>query len=104
MKPAHEPTVGCPACGHVLTPLRVADVTIDACRGGCEGIWFDAAELLRFDEQHEPFLPARRIALYRPGVSNPQRTGRRSRDVHTVVVDGGGGPSILDRLSRSDGK
>jgi hypothetical protein len=31
----------------------VGAVTVDACAGGCGGIWFDAFELKKVDEEHE---------------------------------------------------
>lgn len=31
----------------------IGGVTVDACEGGCAGIWFDAFELPRVDDQHE---------------------------------------------------
>jgi hypothetical protein len=43
----------CPACGHVLTESQVGSVTVDICQGGCGGIWFDAFELKKVDEEHE---------------------------------------------------
>lgn len=43
----------CPACYNELTVLRVGNLTVDACHGGCGGIWFDAFELQRADEPHE---------------------------------------------------
>jgi Zn-finger nucleic acid-binding protein len=43
----------CPACGNVLQKMTVEDVSVDVCRGGCGGIWFDAHELRKFDEPHE---------------------------------------------------
>jgi Zn-finger nucleic acid-binding protein len=38
----------CPACHAELTPATLAGVTLDACQGGCAGIWFDRGEL-KFD-------------------------------------------------------
>lgn len=43
----------CPACSHPLTPLSVGDLTVDACEGGCGGIWFDHYELRKVDEPSE---------------------------------------------------
>lgn len=43
----------CPACFNKLTEVQVGAVTVDVCRGGCGGIWFDAFELERVDEQNE---------------------------------------------------
>ena len=43
----------CPACGNPLQEMTVSDVTVDVCKGGCGGIWFDQFELKKFDEPHE---------------------------------------------------
>jgi Zn-finger nucleic acid-binding protein len=42
----------CPACHAELTPTTLAGVTLDACQGGCAGIWFDRGEL-KFDPPAE---------------------------------------------------
>ena len=39
----------CPACGHLLKKIHVNAVEVDACHGGCGGLWFDNFELKRFD-------------------------------------------------------
>jgi len=43
----------CPACGRTLRPMTVGELTVDACQGGCGGIWFDNFELKKVDERHE---------------------------------------------------
>ena len=43
----------CPACAAPLTALNVEGLTVDACRTGCGGIWFDNFELARVDQAHE---------------------------------------------------
>jgi len=43
----------CPACGNELEEVTAGDVTVDICKGGCGGIWFDWFELKKFDEPHE---------------------------------------------------
>ncbi|HMP83884.1 MAG TPA: zf-TFIIB domain-containing protein [Verrucomicrobiota bacterium] len=43
----------CPACDHELTEMKFGGVTVDACNGGCAGIWFDAFELQKVDEHKE---------------------------------------------------
>ena len=43
----------CPACQNTLTTQDVAGITVDVCRDGCGGIWFDHFELSKVDEQHE---------------------------------------------------
>ncbi len=44
----------CPACDRELSPRDLESVTVDVCDGGCGGIWLDAFELARVDEE----LPA----------------------------------------------
>jgi len=43
----------CPACSNQLQEMTVGDVTVDVCRGGCGGIWFDSFEFKKFDEPNE---------------------------------------------------
>lgn len=43
----------CPACLNELTQVQVGNLVVDACKGGCGGIWFDAFELQKVDEEHE---------------------------------------------------
>lgn len=43
----------CPACSNPLQQMTVSDVTVDVCKGGCGGIWFDNFEIKKFDEPHE---------------------------------------------------
>jgi Zn-finger nucleic acid-binding protein len=43
----------CPACDRELTGIQVGAVLVDVCQGGCGGIWFDAFELKKVDEEHE---------------------------------------------------
>ncbi|MNR85300.1 hypothetical protein D3C72_161260 [compost metagenome] len=45
--------LNCPACGHGLTPVTSDAITVDACVGGCGGLWFDQFELKKVDEAHE---------------------------------------------------
>ena len=45
--------MNCPVCPSELTPVEVGDVTVDACLGGCGGIWFDLFELQKLDEPHD---------------------------------------------------
>ena len=43
----------CPVCGNELTQMTAGEVTVDACAGGCGGIWFDRYELMKVDESQE---------------------------------------------------
>lgn len=42
----------CPACFSQLSSLQVGSLVVDVCHG-CGGIWFDAFELQRVDEEQE---------------------------------------------------
>jgi len=33
--------------------MRIGDIAVDVCDGGCGGIWFDRFELMKVDEPHE---------------------------------------------------
>ena len=43
----------CPACFNQLSELKVGECVVDVCRGGCGGIWFDAFELQKVDQESE---------------------------------------------------
>jgi len=43
----------CPACFNSLSSTTIGKLTVDVCRGGCGGIWFDAFELQQVDEPQE---------------------------------------------------
>jgi len=45
--------MNCPACSNQLTQTSVASVTLDICKDGCGGLWFDNFELKKFDEPSE---------------------------------------------------
>ena len=43
----------CPACGNNMTPVQAGGITVDVCKEGCGGMWFDQLELKRLDEPGE---------------------------------------------------
>lgn len=43
----------CPACFHLLSEIKIGSLRVDACRGGCGGIWFDIFELQQVDDPDE---------------------------------------------------
>src|SRR3989449_10698542 len=43
-------TMNCPACGTAMTEIAVSDVKIQACKGGCGGLWFDEWTLRKVDQ------------------------------------------------------
>lgn len=52
--PPRSAIMRCPRCGSTLRPTEAGDVTVDVCASGCGGLWFDAFELEKLDEPHEP--------------------------------------------------
>ena len=42
----------CPACSQQLFRTNVGAITLDYCKEGCGGIWFDANELEQFDGEN----------------------------------------------------
>ena len=59
--PAYDNGVpmNCPACGHSLQPVQINGMSVNACRSGCAGAWFDQADVKRIahptDEEAEYF-------------------------------------------------
>ena len=45
--------MNCPACTRTLSSISVGDLRVDACAGGCGGLWFDQLELKKVDEPLE---------------------------------------------------
>jgi Zn-finger nucleic acid-binding protein len=48
-----KPMIKCPACFNELTTTQVGTINVDVCQGGCGGIWLDAFELQKVDEEDE---------------------------------------------------
>ena len=43
----------CPACQRSLKEIKIGNLAVDVCDGGCGGAWFDNFELKQVDEPHE---------------------------------------------------
>ena len=76
----------CPACGRELTTVSAAGVTLDACRGGCGGVWFDRGELKRFDEPSETATSELLDIPRDPSVSYDPSARRRCPHCDDVVM------------------
>jgi Zn-finger nucleic acid-binding protein len=63
----------CPACFNELTEIQAGGILVDVCQGGCGGIWFDAFELQRVDEQHEAGTPLLEVRRGERVVVDPSR-------------------------------
>lgn len=81
--------VPCPACGHMMTAMQLAEVIFDRC-GQCGGLWLDADEELP-EGPHGALSAAGGLLLY--ALSLPERTVRT-----TVGLAGGVVTEVTDRL------
>jgi Zn-finger nucleic acid-binding protein len=43
----------CPACNTAMEEVIVENISVDVCKRGCGGLWFDKFELQKVDEPHE---------------------------------------------------
>jgi Zn-finger nucleic acid-binding protein len=60
----------CPACGHELNEIKLGSVAIDVCEAGCGGIWFDANELKKI-EQEQVHAPDQVVDIHRDPDTKP---------------------------------
>lgn len=62
--------MNCPVCDHPLTAIDTGPVVVDACVGGCGGIWFDNFELGKLNRAGQPasdiLIPVNRTASLKP--------------------------------------
>ncbi len=40
----------CPSCGNTMTEITAGSIKVNACSGGCGGLWFDEWELRNVDQ------------------------------------------------------
>jgi len=45
--------MNCPACGTAMTEIAAGDVKVQACKGGCGGLWFDEWQLGKVDSRDQ---------------------------------------------------
>ncbi len=45
--------MNCPACGTAMTEIAAGDVKVQACKGGCGGLWFDEWTLGKVDQREQ---------------------------------------------------
>jgi uncharacterized protein len=84
--PAITPPMNCPACDHLLQPRKAGSITVDACEGGCGGIWFDAFEMQKVDEAHEAAGEELLMIARDPGVTGDPGRRRNCPRCETVVM------------------
>lgn len=85
----------CPCCSNELSPLAVgSSLTVDVCRTGCAGIWFDEKELASVDEVHELKRPESLRTLKNAAVAIDRERARAcpkctNEILHRVYYDPG---------------
>ena len=42
--------MNCPACGNAMTEMTAGAVKVQACKGGCGGLWFDEWQIGKVDQ------------------------------------------------------
>ncbi|HCO94028.1 MAG TPA: hypothetical protein DIU00_08765 [Phycisphaerales bacterium] len=65
--------MNCPACGVPMVEEDFGSVSVDVCKNGCKGIWFDWGELKDLDESHEGLGKALEEALKNPRAKDTDR-------------------------------
>ena len=67
----------CPACGDAMTEMTAGTIRVDACTGGCGGLWFDDLELCKVDQQDQSAGEVLLNIPRNPGVTVDQSRKRR---------------------------
>ena len=63
----------CPVCKKNMTEQDFGGVSVDVCKDGCKGIWFDWSELTKLDETNDGLGGAFQEALQFPKVNDENR-------------------------------
>src|SRR5260370_8350155 len=79
--------MNCPACGNAMTEMTAGAVTVQACKGGCGGLWFDEWQLGKVDQ---PDQSAGEVLLHieqNPAVTvDPNQRRQCPRDAGIVMM------------------
>jgi len=78
--------MNCPACGNVLQEMKIEDITLDVCKGGCGGIWFDQFELRKMDEPHESLGESLLHVDHDPNVTVDHSERRSCPKCHNMIM------------------
>ena len=76
----------CPACSNQLEQMTVGEVTVDVCKGGCGGMWFDNFEIKKFDEPHESAGEALLDVDHNPGMVVDAEQKRKCPKCDDIVM------------------
>ncbi len=79
--------MNCPACGTQMTEMVVSDVKIQACKGGCGGLWFDEWTLRKVEQPDQSAGEALLHIEQNPAVKVDPDKGRTCpRDAGVVMM------------------
>ena len=79
--------MNCPACGTQMTEMVVSDVKIQACKGGCGGLWFDEWMLRKVDQPDQSAGEALLHIEQNPATKvDPEKPRNCPRDTAIVMM------------------
>lgn len=79
--------MNCPACGTVMTEVTAGPVKVQACKGGCGGLWFDEWTLGKVDEPGQSAGEALLNVERNPAIKvDPSRRYRCPKDLDVVMM------------------
>ena len=79
--------MNCPACGTAMTEMTVGNVKVQACKGGCGGLWFDEWQLGKVDQPDQSAGEALLNIPQNPAVKVDQNQRRKCpRDSDIVMM------------------
>lgn len=78
--------MNCPACGSVMTEVAAGDVKVQACKGGCGGLWFDEWTLRKVDQPDQSAGEVLLTIPQNPGVKIDQSERRKCPRDGTIMM------------------
>jgi Zn-finger nucleic acid-binding protein len=97
----------CPACGRPLTEKQLGSLHMEACQGGCGGIWFDTLELHEVrretDAAGESLLSTERNRRIQVDPSQPRTCPRCTDVLLKRLLFGAGSQANVDECPKCGG-
>ncbi|HYK81822.1 MAG TPA: zf-TFIIB domain-containing protein [Gemmatimonadales bacterium] len=79
--------MNCPACGTAMTEVAAGDLKVQACQGGCGGLWFDEWQLRKVDQPDQSAGEALLHIAQNPAVKvDPNQRRHCPRDLDIVMM------------------
>jgi uncharacterized protein len=78
--------MNCPACGTAMTEMAVGGAKVQACKGGCGGLWFDEWQVGKLDQPGQSAGQELLHIAQNPAVKvNPSQRRKCPRDPDIVM-------------------